>query len=118
MVVVDTVSTRFEADLLAAKLGANGILWEVRGGFQRMLMYPVGPLDVLVPVEEEEEARLVLSPDAEVSPDVVFEGQDPQDFAPGRSSPRAPSPAVRWMISLGVGLWVFALLWALFTAFW
>ncbi len=99
MVVVDTVSTCFEADLLAAKLGvANGILWEVRGGFQRMLMYPVGPLDVLVPVEEEEEVLGWCCPPTPRSAPMSSSKDRTRRTRSRAEPPRAPSPAVRWMI--------------------
>lgn len=64
MVVVATVGSRFEAELLAAKLGAHGLLWEIRS---RQLLppiaYPFGALDVMVPAEEREDAEAVLAPD-------------------------------------------------------
>lgn len=64
MVVVATVGTRFEAELLAAKLGAHGVLWEIRS---RQLLpaiaYPLGALDVMVPAHEREDAEAVLAVD-------------------------------------------------------
>jgi hypothetical protein len=64
MVVVATVGTRFEAELLAAKLGAHGLLWEIRS---RQLLpaiaYPFGALDVMVPAHERQDAEEVLAAD-------------------------------------------------------
>ncbi len=64
MVVVATVGSRFEAELLAAKLGAHGLLWEIRS---RQLLppiaYPFGALDVMVPADERADAEAVLAPD-------------------------------------------------------
>ncbi|MFZ4517607.1 MAG: hypothetical protein ACOYOP_04425 [Microthrixaceae bacterium] len=64
MVVVATVGSRFEAEVLAAKLGAHGLLWEIRS---RQLLppiaYPFGALDVMVPAEEKADAEAVLAPD-------------------------------------------------------
>ena len=82
MVVIDTVGSRFEANLLAAKLGANGLLWQLRTNYPGAYTgeRPFGGIELLVPADEEAEALLVLAPDAEVMADVVFEGQDPADF--------------------------------------
>ncbi len=63
MVVVATVGTRFEADLLAAKLGAHGVLWEIRSRELVPVTHPIGFLDVMVPVDERWAAEEVLAPD-------------------------------------------------------
>ena len=63
MVVVATVSTRFEAELLAAKLGAHGVLWEIRSRELVPVTHPIGFLDVLVPADEQDVAEEVLAPD-------------------------------------------------------
>jgi hypothetical protein len=84
MVVVASASTRFEADLYAAKLGAHGVLWEIRSRELVPTTHPIGWLEVLVPAEEAEEAAEVLS----IDEGGVADGQ----------SPRARlSPAVRTM---------------------
>jgi hypothetical protein len=82
MVVIDTVGSRFEANLLTAKLGANGHLWQLRSNYPSIYTgeRPFGGIDVLVPADEADEARLVLETYAELMPDVVFDGQDPADF--------------------------------------
>jgi len=82
MVVIDTVGSRFEANLLTAKLGANGHLWQLRSNYPSIYTgeRPFGGIDVLVPADEADEARLVLAAYAELMPDVVFDGQDPADF--------------------------------------
>ena len=49
----------FEARILTAQLGAEGIIWELRGADA---VYPLGNVDVLVPIGELEEARTVLLP--------------------------------------------------------
>jgi hypothetical protein len=63
MVVVARVGTRFEADLLAAKLGAHGVLWEIRSRQQLPTTHPIGSLDLLVPAGERELAAEILAPD-------------------------------------------------------
>ena len=57
--LVSELST-FEAQLLAARLGAEGIVWELRGGSS---VYPVGWVDVLVESDDLEAAREMLLSD-------------------------------------------------------
>jgi hypothetical protein len=47
MVVVASASTRFEADLYAAKLGAHGVLWQIRSRELVPTTHPIGWLEVL-----------------------------------------------------------------------
>lgn len=55
----------FEAQLLAARLGAEGMVWELRGG---SCVYPVGWVDVLVESDDLEAAReLLLSDEVEAA---------------------------------------------------
>lgn len=62
--MVRLLSTRdpFEAKLVAARLGAEGVLCEVRGGLDGP--YPIGPVHLYVPDDELEAAREVLALDA------------------------------------------------------
>jgi|SRR5690554_4065358 len=46
MVRLAVVPTAFEAQLLAARLGSEGLLWQLRGNVGGP--YPVGPVEVLV----------------------------------------------------------------------
>lgn len=63
MVHVVTASGAFHARVIAARLGAAGILCEVRGGLDGP--YPLGGcVDVLVPDDEAAEARALLAADA------------------------------------------------------
>jgi hypothetical protein len=61
MVTLRTASSGFEAQLLAARLGAEGIVWELRGNVGGP--YPVGPVSVLVPEEQLDDARDLLLAD-------------------------------------------------------
>jgi hypothetical protein len=80
MVALVTGSTAFEAKVLVARLGAEGILWELRGEVDSM--YPVGHgVDVLVSEDDAELARELLLGD-EV--DAAFDDGEP--IATGRSS--------------------------------
>ena len=56
-----TASSGFEAQLLAARLGADGFLWELRGNVGGP--YPLGPVTVLVPAEQLADARALLLAD-------------------------------------------------------
>ena len=63
LVPVATGVSDFEAKLLAARLGADGILWQTRGIVDSI--YPFGGIDVLVPSDQLADARLVLGVSAE-----------------------------------------------------
>lgn len=59
MVPLTTAANPFAARVLAAHLGAEGIVWELRGNVDGP--YPVGPVDVLVSEEDLALAREVVS---------------------------------------------------------
>jgi hypothetical protein len=58
MVRVTTCGDAFEARLVAARLGAEGVVWSLRGGHDGPLA--LGTVDVLVDVDDLETARAVL----------------------------------------------------------
>jgi hypothetical protein len=64
MVPVALATTGFEAKLLAALLGAEGVVWELRGDVDGP--YPVGGIEVLVPTDEAARAEEILAATAEV----------------------------------------------------
>ncbi len=66
---------QFEAQLLAARLGAEGVVWQMRGACS---VYPFGTVDVLVDADDLERARELLLVD-EV--EAVF---DPERAPPPR----------------------------------
>ncbi len=55
----------FEAKVLTARLGAEGIVWQVRGIVDSV--YPLGDIAVLVREDELAEAMSVLSPAGDAS---------------------------------------------------
>jgi hypothetical protein len=61
MVHLVTVDGPFEAKVLAARLGAEGIVWELRGASD---VYPVGRSHVYVDEGDLESARELLLTDA------------------------------------------------------
>jgi Putative prokaryotic signal transducing protein len=63
MVRLLTTLDQFEARVLAARLGAEGVLWELRGGHDGP--YPMGPVHVFVEAADLERAQeLVASTEA------------------------------------------------------
>lgn len=111
MVVVATVNTRFEAELLAAKLGAHGVLWEIRSRELVPTTHPIGFLDVMVPVEERELAQEVLAPDE--LPVIADDGTTVPPRPPGRTPLTPAMRTLRIMLALGllVPVGVFLALW-------
>lgn len=61
MVPLTTVASPMAARILAAHLGAEGIVWQLRGDVDGP--YPIGPVEVLVPADELELARAVIGVD-------------------------------------------------------
>ena len=58
MVRLTTCADGFEARLLAARLGSEGIVWSLRGGHDGPLA--LGTVDVLVDADDYSEARELL----------------------------------------------------------
>jgi len=59
MIPVAFTRSGFEAKVIAAQLGSEGVVWELRGDVDGL--YPVGGIEVLVPSEEAALARDVLA---------------------------------------------------------
>ena len=79
MVRLATVGTSFHARVIAARLGAEGIVTDLRGNIDGL--YPVGDVHVYVDLEDLEEARdILLVDDVESAfddPDEVVESGTP-----------------------------------------
>src|SRR5262245_58940758 len=71
MVPVATAATPFEANVIAARLGAEGLLWELSGNVGGP--FGIGPVQVLVAEDDAAVARELLLVD-EV--EAVFEDTD------------------------------------------
>lgn len=68
MVPLVTVSSPFEAKVLMARLGSDGVLCQLRGGVDSV--YPIGDTTVLVAARDLDTARQLLLPaDAEPAGD-------------------------------------------------
>jgi hypothetical protein len=60
-VAVTRVSDGFHARVIAARLGAEGIVTQLRGGLDSP--YPMGDVEVLVAAEDLDDARAILLAD-------------------------------------------------------
>jgi hypothetical protein len=60
MVPLACTRSPFEARVLTARLGADGIVWELRGGSPDSV-YPLGAIDILVAEDDLDRARELLS---------------------------------------------------------
>jgi hypothetical protein len=64
MVRLLTTLDQFEARVLAARLGAEGVLWELRGGHDGP--YPMGPVHLYVDAEDLPRAKELLAATVEL----------------------------------------------------
>ncbi|HVC70527.1 MAG TPA: hypothetical protein VNC61_09780 [Acidimicrobiales bacterium] len=76
MVPLTTVGSSFEARVLAARLGADGILTQARGGGDGTYPLP-GPVQVFVVVDQADEARELLMAD---QVEALFDSAGPGTF--------------------------------------
>jgi hypothetical protein len=100
MVHLRTVPNSFHAQVIAARLGADGILTQLRGGVDSV--YPVGEVAIFVPEGEFESARELLLAD-----EVESAFLDSRDLHTGRIGTRRTRLAAALVIALLVA--VFAL---------
>jgi hypothetical protein len=107
MVPLTTAANPFAARVLAAHLGAEGIVWELRGNVDGP--YPLGPVDVLVCEEDLALAREVVT--ERRLPDL-----DEPDLAAGIGDQRAPREL--WLLVAVVLLAAAVLLGRLLTLTW
>jgi hypothetical protein len=103
MVPLTTAANPLAARILAAHLGAEGIVWQLRGNVDGP--YPVGPVEVLVPAADLELARAVVAT-ADVAGEPVADGEPDIDAAYGAENEAAADRHGRpvRMLILVVGL--------------
>jgi hypothetical protein len=89
MVRLLTTYDVFEAKLVAARLGSEGVLWELRGGVDNA--YPLGPVHVYVDEADLSVAHDVLAP----------LGDDEESEAPAEAR-RSPAALVASIMVIGV----------------
>jgi hypothetical protein len=85
MVRVATLHDRIEAQIVAARLGSEGVLWELRGGLAGP--YPMGPVHVYVAED-----------DLDVATDLLTLGAPDDD----QVEPSKRSPAALWLLLLAI----------------
>ena len=96
MVPLTTAANPFAARVLAAHLGAEGIVWELRGNLDGP--YPVGPVVVLVSADDLAVAREVVTEQLEqTGPD----GTAPPAGAAGRAA-AGRTPRQLWLLLAGL----------------
>jgi Putative prokaryotic signal transducing protein len=91
MVSLTTVANPVAARILAAHLGAEGIVWELRGNVDGP--YPLGPVEVLVAADDLEMARQVVV-EQEIAEDDPADDEDV--VADGALARRSPARN-RWL---------------------
>jgi hypothetical protein len=72
MVRLLTTSGSFEARVIAARLGAEGVVWELRGGHDGP--YPMGPVHVYVDERDLDVARELLDATTELPAEPLGDG--------------------------------------------
>ena len=98
MVRLATVGTSFHARVIAARLGAEGILTDLRGNVDGL--YPVGDVHVYVDQEDLAEAREILMVD-----DIESAFDEPDDLVD------AGAPPALWLVLaaiVGIAVMLFA----------
>ncbi len=102
MVPLMTASSSFEAKVIAARLGSEGILFEVRGSLDSV--YPLGNVTILVPADELDTAREVLMVDdvEDAFADMDFPQHDEAAIRSWTSGPVWRLAAVAGLVALVV----------------
>jgi hypothetical protein len=105
MVPLTTAASPIAARILAAHLGAEGIVWQLRGDVDGP--YPVGPVEVLVPADDLELARELLQAEPIADP---IEGELAEDLTngevPGTAELDSPEPGPSGGLRSRRQLWV------------
>ena len=100
MVRLTTCGDAFEARVLAARLGSEGIVWSLRGGHDGP--FALGVVEVLVDIDDYEDARQLLISDTDWQNDVGSVDAAPERETTGRD--------VLVVVAVIVGVLVFAVI--------
>ena len=99
MALLTTVPSAFPARVLAARLGSEGILWELRGNVDGP--YPIGAVQVFVTAAELRDAQeLLLADEIDAIDTSVSDDDDPDDDGSVDQSLRAPTAL--WLVLLAI----------------
>jgi Putative prokaryotic signal transducing protein len=82
MVRLTTCADGFEARVLAARLGADGIVWSLRGGHDGP--FAIGEVDVLVDADDYALARQLLESDLDWDGELAAPDASPERPTTGR----------------------------------
>lgn len=82
MVRLTTCTDAFEARVLAARLGSEGIVWSLRGGHDGP--FAIGAVEVLVDADDYPTARELLASDAEWDGELAAPEARPERETTGR----------------------------------
>jgi len=82
MVRLTTCTDAFEARVLAARLGSEGIVWSLRGGHDGP--FAIGAVDVLVDADDYTDARDLLESDTSWDGDLASPEATPERETSGR----------------------------------
>ena len=96
MVHLATLTNQFQAQVIAARLGAEGVLWQLRG---ECSVYPIGSVELLVDAEDLAQAReLLLVADLESA--FPSEEDSMDDLDDGSRTPQSPQhPWQGWALA-------------------
>jgi hypothetical protein len=96
MALLTTVSGPFPARVLAARLGSEGFVWELRGNVDGP--YPVGAVQVLVAASELRDAQELLLADEIDAIDIGDDDDDDDDDG----ADAAPAPPALWLVLVAI----------------
>jgi hypothetical protein len=104
MVRLTTVGDPIEARIIAARLGSEGVLWELRGGIDGP--YPMGPFHVYVAEPDLATAHEVLTPADDHDPfhDLDQDAEHDPDHGPGAGGDAhdGRAPLALWLVVLAI----------------
>ena len=102
MALLTTVPGAFPARVLAARLGSEGFLWELRGNIDGP--YPIGAVQVLVAASELRDAQELLLADEIDAIDTSGAGDAPPDGGADEmgDGPVRPAPVALWLVLLAI----------------
>ena len=98
MALLTTVPSAFPARVLAARLGSEGILWELRGNVDGP--YPIGAVQVFVTAAELRDAQELLLAD-EIDAIDTSATDDDEDGSGSIDEPLR-APTALWLVLLAI----------------
>ena len=100
MALLTTVPGAFAARVLAARLGSEGFLWELRGNVDGP--YPIGAVQVLVAAADLREAQELLLADEIDAIDTTGPDEEDDRADEAGDGPLARAPVALWLVLLAI----------------